>query len=134
MLATKLTGLAVYGATLLGAASVFSALSPAPDRSLEESVNKCVNQQFQENGFALSAPNGNKGRTTKGERPDAPSVTVFFRVPNEAELRIGDLGGRFPIEQVTKLELAQKVAAEISSRCLSQYKRQGSAQHRAQPS
>jgi hypothetical protein len=110
--------LSLYGLSVLSVGLVVAGRSTGSDTYVAE-MEACIRSQFLENGFrVLTAEADRRGATISGQRTDVPRVTVFLNQNDPAEIRLGDLGGRFTIVRPeTRLEPVQRLTDGIAAQC-----------------
>lgn len=122
--------LSIYGLGLIGGAFALAERAPL-DGAAAAQAEACIRDQFIRNGFEVSSSGtGTTNGAVKGQRSDSPPVTVFFNKDDSAEVRIGDLGGRYSVGDVgNRLAPVQDLTDAISSRCLRPWARKDSGRH-----
>jgi hypothetical protein len=107
----------VFGAAFLVTALTCAARNNGVDAVMVDRQT-CIQDQFSANGYRIisSGPDAVGLRIT-GQRENAPLVTIFSQKGAPPEIRLGDAGGRFALQESAPLGVAQNLAEGISKRC-----------------
>lgn len=113
----RLIGVLIAALSMFGGVAIVIGRTPLPATNIGQ-IEKCVADQFAENGFMVSASSATRfeGRVT-GKQPAGPAIAMVFNADNTGSLYFQSSSLQLPIAR-NQLGAVQNLADHVTARCL----------------